>query len=95
MTFMPAINRSKKPRYNDRIIKDGFPEGWYIQDRICQDQALLCRKSDFSPFGSLCICTRPRAMSTDDWIVTAQIIAIGFEHENDKRRDTAQQRSLE
>ena len=79
----PAL---KRPKYNDRIIKDGFPDGWYIQDRICQDQALLCRWSVFSSIGgSICICTRPRAMSTDDWILTAQIIAHGFDVENDKR----------
>lgn len=74
-----------KPRFNDRIITEGFPDAWHIQDRICQDQALLLRKSDFSIFGSVCICTRPRAMSTDDWVLTAQIIAHGFEAENNKR----------
>lgn len=80
------MSGEKKPRFNDRIIKDGFPDGWFIQDRICQNQALLCRKSIFSVLGgSLCICARPRAMSTDDWILTAQIIAHGFERENELR----------
>lgn len=74
-----------KPRFDDRIIDEGFPQGWFIQDRICQNEALLCRRSDFSIFGSVCICTRPRAMHTDDWVATAQIIAIGFEAENDRR----------
>ncbi|CAM3717628.1 MULTISPECIES: hypothetical protein [Phaeobacter] len=75
----------QKPRFNDRIIKDGFPDGWFIQDRICQNEALLCRRSDFSPGGITCICTRPRAMETDDWVLHAQIIAFGFEAENNRR----------
>jgi hypothetical protein len=74
-------------KFNDKIITDGFPAGWFIQDRICQNEALLCRKSDFSPVSrSICICTRPRAMDTADWILTAQIIAFGFEAENNKRK---------
>lgn len=75
----------KAPRFNDRIIREGFPEGWYIQDRICENHALLCRESDFAIGGSVCICTRPRATKTDDWILTAQIIANGFDVENEKR----------
>jgi len=85
----------KQPRFNDRIISDGFPDGWYIQDRICQNQALLCRRSDMHIFGNLCICTRPREMSTDDWILTAQIIAHGFESENNKRSEEANETSKE
>lgn len=73
------------PRFNDRIITEGFPEGWFVQDRIGENHALLCRKADFSISGSICICTRPRAMKTDDWLLTAQIIAHGFEAENDRR----------
>jgi hypothetical protein len=79
----------KTSRYNDRIITDGLPDGWYIQDRICQNAALLLRRTDFGLFGWTCICTRPRAMSTDDWILTAQIIAHGFERENTRRQDAA------
>ncbi|WP_037253249.1 hypothetical protein [Roseobacter sp. SK209-2-6] len=77
--------QNKKPRFNDRIIREGFPDGWFIQDRICQNEALLCRKSDFSTGGLTCICTRPRAMDTDDWVLHAQIIAFGFEAENNRR----------
>ncbi|WP_333826908.1 hypothetical protein [Pararhodobacter sp.] len=80
--------QKKKPRFNDRIIKDGFPDGWFIQDRICQNEALLCRRSDFfSLSGNICICTRPRAIPTDAWILTAQIIAHGFDAENNRRRE--------
>ncbi|WP_027237830.1 hypothetical protein [Leisingera caerulea] len=75
------------PRFNDRIITDGLPEGWFIEDRICQNHALLCRKSDFAIGGMICICTRPRAMRTEDWLLTAQIIAHGFEAENERRLD--------
>ena len=80
---------AKTPRFNDRIIKDGFPDGWFIQDRICQNSALLCRRSDFAFGGFMCICLRPRAMRTDDWVLTAQIIAYGFEAENDRRGDAS------
>ncbi|MCD9149084.1 hypothetical protein [Pseudophaeobacter flagellatus] len=74
------------PRFNDRIITDGLPDGWFIQDRICQNEALLCRRSDFAFGGSLCICTRPRALPTDEWLTTARTIAHGFETENACRR---------
>lgn len=71
-------------RFNDRIIKDGFPEGWHVQDRLNSNEALLVRKSDFAFGGTLCICTRPRAMTTDEWLTTAQMIAHGFVAENEK-----------
>ncbi|MFV1626817.1 hypothetical protein VWY34_14370 [Phaeobacter sp. JH20_02] len=77
----------QKPRFNDRIIKDGFPDGWHVQDRLDSNEALLIRKSDFAFGGSLCICTRPRAMPTDEWLTTAKIIAHGFDAENDKRAE--------
>jgi hypothetical protein len=77
------------PQFNDRIITEGFPKGWFIQDRIDQNEALLCRESDFAIGGWTCICTRPRAMSTDDWLRTAQIIAHGFEAENQSRLERA------
>lgn len=78
-----------RPPFNDRIIKDGFPEGWYVQDRLDSNEALLVRKSAFAFGGSLCICTRPRAMPTDEWLTTAQIIAHGFDAENNKRIEAA------
>lgn len=88
LTLQEKLSRLREPvKFNDRIISEGFPDGWFIQDRICQNQALLCRKSDFSFTGSVCVCTRPRAMSTDDWILTAQIIAQGFEQENTARME--------
>jgi len=84
----PVINADRcqrvtvKPPYNDRIISDGFPAGWYIQDRLDTNEALLCRKSDFAFGGSVCICLRPRAMDTDEWMGQARMIAAGFEAQN-------------
>ncbi len=77
------------PRFNDRILEDGFPKGWYVEDRLDSNEALLIRKSDFAFGGALCICTRPRAMPTDEWVPTAQIIAHGFEAENNRRIEAA------
>lgn len=63
--------------HNDRIIKDGFPDGWYVQDRLDENTALLCRSRDL--LGPSCICLRPRATATDDWLATARLIAKGFD----------------
>ncbi len=60
----------------DRLIKEGFPEGWYIQDRVGEGTALLCHKT-WQGF-SKCICLRPGAIKTDDWVPTAQAIAKGY-----------------
>lgn len=65
-----------KPIFNDRIIKDGMPEGWFIQDRLDSNEALLCAPS--LNFGSQSICRRPRAISTDDWLPTARRIAVAL-----------------
>jgi len=38
--------------------------------------------------GNTCICLRPRAQPTDDWLPTARMIAWGFERMLDhERRD--------
>ena len=63
----------------DRIIDAGFPDGWFIQDRLDDNVALLCRRSDFHYGGWVCICLRPKALTTDHWIPQAQIIAKGFD----------------
>lgn len=70
---------------SDVIITEGFPEGWFIQDRVAENEALLCRKSDFAYGGCVCICVRPRATQTKDWIRIAHVIAAGFDVENEKR----------
>lgn len=64
---------------SDRIIKEGFPEGWYIQDRPGENIALLCRARESVMGGPVCICLRPGAISTDRWLPTARLIASGFE----------------
>lgn len=63
-------------RFNDRVITEGFPEGWFIQDRLDSNEALLC--APHFQMGSQCICTRPRAMKTDDWTPTARLIAAAL-----------------
>jgi hypothetical protein len=58
---------------NDRLITDGFPEGWKVQDRVDEGTALLCVKNWLGL--SQCICLRPKLMSTDAWLPTARSIA--------------------
>lgn len=65
-------------QFNDRLITDGFPARWYVQDRLDEGTALLCRETDMWP-GNVCICVRPNAISTDDWLKTARRIAQGFD----------------
>lgn len=57
----------------DRVIREGFPEGWFVQDRIKSGEALLC--APHITFGSRCICLRPGALTTDEWLPTARRIA--------------------
>ncbi len=58
---------------SDRVIREGFPEGWFVQDRIRSGEALLC--APHITFGSTCICLRPGAITTDEWLPTARRIA--------------------
>jgi hypothetical protein len=58
---------------SDRVIREGFPEGWFVQDRIKSGEALLC--GPHITFGSTCICLRPGAITTDEWLPTARRIA--------------------
>lgn len=66
-----------KPRFNDRYIREGFPPGWHVQDRLDDNTALLCRDDGaFLGFpANRCICVRPQAISTDEWLPTARQIA--------------------
>lgn len=62
-------------KFNDRILKDGFPDGWFVQDRLDENVALLIRPVPGSWLGSVCLCLRPKAITTDDWLPTAREIA--------------------
>lgn len=57
---------------SDRIIREGFPEGWFVQDRS-SGEALLCAPQ--ITLGSTCICLRPGAITTNEWLPTARRIA--------------------
>jgi hypothetical protein len=71
---------TEKLKFNDRIIDDGFPENFFIQDRLDTNEALLCvrTKSYIGIGGPICLCLRPKAITTDEWIPTARILAIGY-----------------
>jgi hypothetical protein len=62
---------------NDRIITDGFPDGFHVQDRRAENEALLVAAVDWaaSPVGHVCVCLRPKLKTTDDWLPIARAIA--------------------
>lgn len=68
----------------DRIIRDGLPSGWMIQDRLRDNVALLCREAGFGFSRWVCICLRPRLMSTEAWLPIAARIARGFDADVDQ-----------
>jgi hypothetical protein len=76
----------------DRVLTDGFPDGWFLEDRPGAGEALLCRRSELAFGGVVCVCLRPRATPTAQWVLTAQIIAHGVEAENARRREAPDQR---
>lgn len=65
-------------KLNDRIIEDGFPDGWFVQDRLDENTALLIHKTPGMWPGSACICLRPKAMRTEEWLPTARTIAFAM-----------------
>lgn len=64
---------------NVNIIKEGFPAGCHILDRLDSNETLLVRERP-GVFGSnVCICVKPKAIRVEEWIVTAIRIAEGYE----------------
>ncbi len=76
----------------DRVFTDGFPDGWFLEDRPGAGEALLCRRSERAFGGVVCVCLRPRATPTAQWVPTAQIIAHGVEGSISRRLDAPDQR---
>jgi len=68
-----------KREFNDRIIRDGFPERWFVQDRLDEKVALLCTETPGMWPGSACICLKPAAITTDEWLPIARQIARGYD----------------
>ncbi|PYB71305.1 hypothetical protein [Rhizobium wuzhouense] len=68
-----------KREFSDRIIRDGLPDGWFIQDRLDEKVALLVKETPGMWPGSSCVCLKPNAITTDEWLATAKQIAIGFD----------------
>lgn len=63
---------------SDRIIRAGFPDGWWVQDRMGLAGALLLRRAD-TLFGTVCVCMRPPEVTTEAWLPTARLIAKGID----------------
>lgn len=68
-----------RPEFNDRIVRDGLPDGWFIQDRLNEGVALLIRETPGMWPGSICICLKPGAIATDAWLPTPRQLALGFD----------------
>lgn len=64
---------------NDIIHTEGFPKGWFVQDRVGDNVALLCKEISFPIPGGYCLCLRPKSISTKEWLRTAAKIAEGYE----------------
>jgi len=90
VTVVPAeaISAATAPHVvgSDRVITDGFPEGWHVQDRA-SGEALLC--APHYAFGGKCVCIRPKILSTDEWLETARSIANGLASPQTAPRDSA------
>ena len=56
----------------DITHKDGFPDGWVVQERSAEE-ALLCARH--WQIGMTCICLKPRLMRIEEWLPTARAIA--------------------
>lgn len=72
-------------------ITDGFPPRWFVQDRPEDNDALLCRETLGMWPGSACICLKPRAMPTSEWLHVAKAIAHAVV-EREERISQEQQR---
>ena len=62
-------------KHNDRYLREGFPDGWHVQDRLDENAALLIVETPGMWPGTKTICVRPKAMTTDSWLHTARAIA--------------------
>lgn len=65
----------------DGIIADGFPEGWFVQDRPDENTALLVMPTLGWP-GSACLCLRPKLVPTDEWVHLARETAWSMSRRN-------------
>lgn len=63
---------------DDVLITEGFPKGWFIQDRRGEGVAILCGPTMQWP-GSVAVCLRPKAMETSEWLSTARAIAAALQ----------------
>lgn len=79
----PALGTPKKAQApaQDRIYSEGFPEGWFVEDRPGENTSLLCAPN--SRFGAITICLRPSGVWLETWLVTARLMAHTLsEHEH-------------
>lgn len=62
---------------SDRIISEGFPEGWFVQDRPDERTAVLVAPPGLRDYaaGGKAVCLKPRLLSTDEWLPVARSIA--------------------
>lgn len=68
-----------EPVFNDEVHSEGFPDGWIVQDRLDEGVTLLCKRVGWPVPAYVCICLRPKSISTQDWLPVARKIAEGLE----------------
>lgn len=71
--YKELLARDEEGPGPDRIIAEDFPDGWFVEDRPREDTALLCGPGGIS--GTHCICQRPNATRTEDWLPIARDLA--------------------
>ncbi|NTF17172.1 hypothetical protein G6L37_01850 [Agrobacterium rubi] len=61
----------------DRVISEGFPQGWFVQDRQSERTAVLVAPPGLRDYaaGGKAVCLKPRLLSTDEWLPVARGIA--------------------
>ena len=75
---MEMVAMSTAEPVSDSIIDEGFPDGWYVQDRPKENTALLIAPALYT--GAQTVCLRPRLVNTKDWLPIARQIAAALSH---------------
>ncbi len=78
------------PDGGNRVITDGFPKGWFVEDRTGENTAVLVapNHSDSGELAGNAICMRPPLVSTEEWLAVAHRIAREMDPKASHRRMT-------
>lgn len=84
------VEDSVAPDGGNRVITDGFPKGWFVEDRPGDNTAVLVapNHSDSGEIAGNAICMRPPLVSTEEWLAVAWRIAREMDPKASHRRMT-------